>query len=71
MEGILRNRAILASDDEDCIFWCVAKSGEYSVKLGYEVQRNRVINPNWPSKLCWNSWVLPKEGAFLWIALNG
>lgn len=40
------------------------------MKLGYEVQRHKALNPNWPSKLCWNKWVLPKEGAFLWITLN-
>ncbi|GLJ10315.1 hypothetical protein SUGI_0125930 [Cryptomeria japonica] len=67
---IMRNRAILASGEEDCLFWCAAKSRGYSVKLGYEVQRLRVVNPSWPSKLCWNNWVLPKAGAFLWIALN-
>ncbi|XP_059068502.1 uncharacterized protein LOC131859007 [Cryptomeria japonica] len=71
LEGIMRNRVILALEDEDCIFWRVAKSGEYNVKLGYEVQRHRVINPNWPSKLCWNNWILPKARAFLWIALHG
>ncbi|XP_057839045.2 uncharacterized protein LOC131049060 [Cryptomeria japonica] len=66
----MRNRAILASKDEDCIFWCAAKSGEYNVKLGYEVQRHRVINLNWLGKLCWNNWILPKARAFLWIALH-
>ncbi|XP_059070603.1 uncharacterized protein LOC131860240 [Cryptomeria japonica] len=54
LEEILSSRSILASDEEDNLFWCAAKLGEYSVKLGYEVQRHKAFNLNWPSKLCWN-----------------
>ncbi|GLJ16496.1 hypothetical protein SUGI_0281610 [Cryptomeria japonica] len=34
---ILRYRTILASSEDDMIFWCASKFGEYSVKLGYEI----------------------------------
>ncbi|XP_057845071.1 uncharacterized protein LOC131054551 [Cryptomeria japonica] len=71
LKELLSSRSILALDEEDSLLWCAAKSGEYSVKLGYKVHWHRAFNPNWPSKLCWNKWVLPKAGDFLWIVLSG
>lgn len=67
---ILKGRVIPISLEEDKIFWCAAKSCAYSVKLGYEVQRNKNSNPEWPYKLCWDKKLQPKAGAFLWIALH-
>ncbi|GLJ18307.1 hypothetical protein SUGI_0323970 [Cryptomeria japonica] len=70
LNDVLKSRCIPLSNDEDGIFWSVAKSGEYSVKLGYEVQRQRGMCMDWPHKLCWSNKLLPKAGAFLWLALH-
>ncbi|GLJ41990.1 hypothetical protein SUGI_0869290 [Cryptomeria japonica] len=66
----IKDRKILESMEKDTIIWCVAKSGRYSAKLGYEVQRQRGSINSWPHKLGWSHKVLPKVGAFLWIALH-
>ncbi|XP_059075167.1 uncharacterized protein LOC131875150 [Cryptomeria japonica] len=68
---LLKNRCITQSEQEDTIFWCASKSGKYSVKLAYEIQRQRVRDSSWPYYLYWNNIGLPKAGAFLWIALHG
>ncbi|XP_059068295.1 uncharacterized protein LOC131858847 [Cryptomeria japonica] len=70
LEGILRSKTILVSEEEDTLFWCATKLGECSVKLGYEIQRYRLRDTVWLHKLCWNNGTLPKAGTFLWIALH-
>lgn len=35
MRNILASKEVMCSREEDEIIWCVAKSGNYSVKLGY------------------------------------
>ncbi len=58
------------SNKEDNIVWCAAKSGRYSIKLGYQLS-GKVIDSNvWPHKLCWNKLFLPKFGAFSWLVLK-
>ena len=37
LEGIFQSRSINLSDKEDMIVWCTTKSGQYSIKLGYQV----------------------------------
>lgn len=69
LEQLLSQRHIFVSDKEDKVFWCAAKSGEYKVKWGYEIQRKRIRNHEWPYKFCWHNIILPKVGDFLWIAL--
>ncbi|GLJ36533.1 hypothetical protein SUGI_0734060 [Cryptomeria japonica] len=71
LEKILNNRIVFASEEDDNLQWCASKSGDYNVKLGYEVQRNKIRDLKWPSQICWNNKVLPKVGAFLWIAFHG
>ncbi|GLJ44142.1 hypothetical protein SUGI_0920540 [Cryptomeria japonica] len=65
LKNILSKRNIPVSNEEDNIFWCSSKSGEYSVKLGYEVQRAKGPYTNWSYRLCWHNRLLPKAGAFL------
>lgn len=36
VKDILSNRKIILSTEEDVILWCASKTGNYSVKLGYE-----------------------------------
>ncbi|GLJ29482.1 hypothetical protein SUGI_0581130 [Cryptomeria japonica] len=70
LEVILRSRTIPVSEEEDTLFWCVAKSRDYSAKIGCEIQIHRLRDTVWPQKLCWNSIILPKARAFLWISLH-
>lgn len=67
---ILKGRKVYISN-EDTLIWNAAKSGNYKVSLGYELQRRRQKDSNWPAILCWDKRVLPKAGAFLWIVLHG
>lgn len=39
--------------------------------MGNELQRKRQKDGNRSVALCWDRWVLPIVGAFLWIALHG
>ncbi|GLJ31002.1 hypothetical protein SUGI_0619800 [Cryptomeria japonica] len=68
---ILKGRKVHISNEADTLIWNVAKSGNYKVNLGYEIQRRRQKDSNWPMILCWDKRALPKAGAFLWIALHG
>lgn len=56
---------ILVSEEKDTLFYCDAKSRDYSVNLGYKIQRYRLRDTIWPHKLCWNNRTFPKVGAFL------
>lgn len=71
LQKILTNRIILHSSAEDTIIWSASKSGSYKVQLGFELQRRRLSNSQWPSKICWGKGPLPKDGSFLWVALHG
>ena len=54
-------------DFEDCVVWVGAKDGSFAVKQLYgelESRRGMVF----PSKVIWNTWVLPKAGIFAWEA---
>ncbi|XP_057835592.2 uncharacterized protein LOC131045977 [Cryptomeria japonica] len=68
---ILKSRIVHMAGGNDTLIWNAAKSGSYKVSLGYKLQRQRQEDRNWPSALCWDKWVLPKAGAFIWIALHG
>lgn len=70
LDQLLSQRQIFVFEKEDKVFWCATKSGEYKVKWGYEIQRKRIRNPEWPYKLCWHNRILPKAGAFFLIALQ-
>ncbi|XP_059070381.1 uncharacterized protein LOC131860044 [Cryptomeria japonica] len=68
---ILKGRKVHILNEEDTLIWNAEKSSDYKVNLGYELQRRRQKDSNWPVILCWDKRVLPKAGAFLWIALHG
>ena len=61
----------MVSMKKDKIIWCDSVSGSYSVKLGYNVlaEKNREIFTS--KDLCWSKDILPKAGAFAWLAYNG
>lgn len=61
-------RSVNLSNREDMIIWCGATSGEYSAKLGYRIQVAQCEEKYWLTTLCWKREVLPKAGAFLWVA---
>ncbi|GLJ18312.1 hypothetical protein SUGI_0324040 [Cryptomeria japonica] len=68
--GLLDSRRIIFIGEEDVLMWCMAKSGEYKVNLGYAIQK-RCRDTLCPSKLCWDKRVLLKVRAFLRIAFHG
>ncbi|GLJ22049.1 hypothetical protein SUGI_0413160 [Cryptomeria japonica] len=71
VNDILRSRIIHLTSEKDTLIWNASKSGSYKVNLGYKLQRRRQKDGDWLAALCWDKWVLPKAGAFLWIALHG
>ncbi|XP_059067838.1 uncharacterized protein LOC131858570 [Cryptomeria japonica] len=70
LRNILDNREVTCSRQEDKIIWCGAKSGSYSVKLGYTLLETEGRKGDWEAKVCWNKECLPKAGAFSWLAGN-
>lgn len=48
----LKNQKILFMGEQDTIILCVAKSGNYSPKIGYEVLKRGNTQVGWPKKLC-------------------
>ncbi|XP_057851792.2 uncharacterized protein LOC131061977 [Cryptomeria japonica] len=63
-------RRIILSNREDEIIWCGAKSGEYSTRMGYQIQVQLEENGIWSDRLYWDPGMLPKDGALLWVALH-
>ncbi|XP_059067599.1 uncharacterized protein LOC131858386 [Cryptomeria japonica] len=70
LRNVLDNREVSCSREVDEIIWCGAKSGSYSVKLGYTLLEIEGRTKEWESKLCWNKECLPKAGAFSWLVGN-
>ncbi|XP_059070959.1 uncharacterized protein LOC131862033 [Cryptomeria japonica] len=66
----LKSRKIVIRDMEDKIIMCAAQSRQYSVKLGYQVQRSVREKCDWPTSLCWDKMVAPRAGAFLWAVMH-
>ncbi|XP_057815844.1 uncharacterized protein LOC131029396 [Cryptomeria japonica] len=52
LRNVLNNRDVLSSRDEDEIVWCGAKSGSYSVKLGYTLLEIEGRTKECEAKLC-------------------
>lgn len=62
--SILDEYSLVLGLKDDVLKWCGSKSGNYSVKIGYNIIENAEIQLEWPSKLCWSSKCLPKAGVF-------
>lgn len=58
------------SNNQDSLIWCASKTSSYSVKLGYELVKVERVVAEWPKRLYWGEFVLPKAGAFAWVALH-
>lgn len=71
MKQILKTRDVLITTRKDKIIWCGSLSGKYSVKLGYNLLAITGKESFSSKDLCWNKDVLPKAGAFAWLAYRG
>lgn len=69
LREFLKERTICINNQEDIIKCSGAKSREYTTKLGYRIQLKQKER-DWPNKLCWGEWILPKFRAFMWSALH-
>ncbi|GLJ30728.1 hypothetical protein SUGI_0608990 [Cryptomeria japonica] len=65
----LGDRRIVLVDKDDEIIWHAVVSGEYNVKLGYEIKKKRT-GAMWLVGLCLNKVVAPCVRAFLWVVLH-
>lgn len=70
LRNILASKEVTSSREEDEIIWYGAKSGSYSVKLGYTSLETEGRKVDWEAKVCWNNACLSKAGAFSWLAGN-
>lgn len=61
MKTMLEDRSIKLSNKEDKIIWCGAKSGPYSIKVGYGILDSDLTEENWPTQLCWNESVFQRQ----------
>lgn len=66
----LRKRPLLFSEKEDELIWTYSKSGEYSVKEGYNFLSLDVKSDALPFKLFWYATCLPKARAFSWLVVQ-
>ncbi|XP_057856996.2 uncharacterized protein LOC131066288 [Cryptomeria japonica] len=66
----LKKRPLLFFEDEDELIWTYSKSGEYSVKEGYNYLSTGCSGEDLPFKLFWHVVCLPKVGAFAWLAVQ-
>ena len=71
MRYLLSKRRVCLIDKEDRVSWCASSSGEYSVKLGYEILDSRMDDCFEAGDLCCNKEILPKAGTFAWLAIQG
>ncbi|XP_059065117.1 uncharacterized protein LOC131857080 [Cryptomeria japonica] len=70
LRNILASREVMGSREQDKIIWCGAKSGIYSLKLGYALLEEDVRKVDWEAKVCCNNSYLPKVGVFSWLVGN-
>lgn len=68
---LLVERDISLTKEEDIIIWCCYKSGEYTVKQGYNLLENEESREKCVLGICWHQACLPKAGAFTWLASKG
>ena len=61
----------MISKRKDKVIWCGSLSGKYLVKLGYNLLAEIDKEVFFSKDLCWNKDVLPKVGAFAWLAYKG
>ncbi|GLJ32840.1 hypothetical protein SUGI_0661390 [Cryptomeria japonica] len=66
----LASRHPVPMSREDKILWCATKSSNYSCNLGYEVTSRMWEWCKWQTELCWEPHILPKVGAFVWLAMQ-
>ncbi|XP_059066180.1 uncharacterized protein LOC131857532 [Cryptomeria japonica] len=66
----LKKHPLLFSEKDDELIWTYSKSGEYSVKEGYNDLSSDVKREDLPYKLFWHATCLPKVGAFAWLAVQ-
>ncbi|XP_059076619.1 uncharacterized protein LOC131875913 [Cryptomeria japonica] len=68
MRNILASKEVMSSREEGEILWCGAKSGIYSIKMGYALLEAEGKKVDWEAKFFWNNTCLPKASAFSWLA---
>ncbi|XP_059076664.1 uncharacterized protein LOC131875943 [Cryptomeria japonica] len=66
----LKKCPLLFSKKDDELIWTNSKSGEYSVKEGYNFLSLDVKRDDLPFKLFWHAACLPKAGAFAWLVVQ-
>lgn len=71
MNSTFRNRPTVFTNKEDKLVQCTAKSGQYSVKIGYQDLDRREEIGDWHFKLFWGQHSLPKAGSFAWLVARG
>ncbi|XP_057866415.2 uncharacterized protein LOC131073918 [Cryptomeria japonica] len=69
-EDELKKHPLLFSGKDDELIWSFSKSGEYSVKEGYNFLSLDVKREVFPFKLFWHAACLPKARAFAWLAIQ-
>ncbi|CAH2070644.1 unnamed protein product [Thlaspi arvense] len=74
-EGQIRQLITGRSKPKDKLVWLSDKSGDYTVKTGYNLLRmkpedQRVDNFNWKANI-WQLKISPKLKSFLWKAMRG
>ena len=68
---VLNQRSICFNDDSDGLIWSKSRGSQYTVKEEYQsliAGKNDVHDKKF--MFCWHDVVLPKVGAFLWLALH-
>ncbi|XP_057823289.2 uncharacterized protein LOC131035575 [Cryptomeria japonica] len=70
LKGIMQEYTPMLSAKEDTMRWCGSKSGQYLVKIGYNILDKMEERKEWPTKLMWSSPILPKAGVFACLALK-
>ncbi|XP_057814319.1 uncharacterized protein LOC131028107 [Cryptomeria japonica] len=66
----LKKHPFLFFEAEDELIWVHSKSGEYSVKNGYNYLFVGCRGEDLPYRLFWHVGCLPKAGAFAWLAVQ-
>ena len=71
MKQIFKVRNVMLTKKKDKVIWCGSLSGKYSIKLGYNLIAETGKDSFFSRDLCWNKDILPKAGAFTWLAYKG
>lgn len=70
--GLIKDRQLIFRNGSDSLIWSLAKSGQYSAKVGYNVLANQGDSEDhsMPLKLFWINKIIPKAGIFVWLAVK-